>query len=136
MANINYIAVLVAAVANMAIGAWWYSPKGFGKQWMKAMKIKKKDMRKLQKGAKKAMSLSFIGALVMAYVLAIFLRFTQTTTILAAANIALWLWLGFVVTTQFNNVLFEQKPRKAFQIGAGYYLVSLVVMAAILAVWV
>ncbi len=33
--DINYWAVLVAAVVSMVIGALWYSPVLFGKLWMK-----------------------------------------------------------------------------------------------------
>ena len=33
--DINWWAVLAAAVINMVIGAIWYSPSGFGKPWMK-----------------------------------------------------------------------------------------------------
>lgn len=33
--NINWLPVLVAAIANMAIGGFWYSPVLFAKQWMK-----------------------------------------------------------------------------------------------------
>ena len=32
--NINYIAVLVGIIINMALGALWYSGIAFGKQWM------------------------------------------------------------------------------------------------------
>ena len=34
--DVNYLAVLVAAIINMVIGSIWYSPSmGFGKSWMK-----------------------------------------------------------------------------------------------------
>ena len=54
MPEINLIAVLLAAVAMMAVGFFWYSPKGFGKQWMqlsgitpdKISEAKKKGMGK------------------------------------------------------------------------------------------
>lgn len=32
--SINYLAVVVAAVVSMGLGAFWYSPLGFGKMWM------------------------------------------------------------------------------------------------------
>src|SRR3989337_3239270 len=33
--SVNYLAVVVAAVASMIIGAIWYSPRVFGKMWMR-----------------------------------------------------------------------------------------------------
>jgi hypothetical protein len=32
--DINYVAVFVAALASMIIGAAWYSPILFGKEWI------------------------------------------------------------------------------------------------------
>ena len=34
--ELNYLAILVAAAANMVVGALWYSPFLFGSIWRKA----------------------------------------------------------------------------------------------------
>lgn len=60
--HINYLAVLVAAVLNMAIGALWYSPVLFAKPWMKAIGKSMKDMGKPGPGY----ALTTLGSLVMA----------------------------------------------------------------------
>lgn len=49
--NINFLAVLVSALASFAIGSLWYSPLLFGKAWQKAVgltdeKIKSSNMIK------------------------------------------------------------------------------------------
>lgn len=46
-----------------------------------------------------------------------------------------WIWLGFVVPVMAGDTLFAKKPMGLLWIGAGYYLVQLLVMGAILAVW-
>ena len=33
--EVNYISILLAAVASMALGFLWYGPYVLGKQWMK-----------------------------------------------------------------------------------------------------
>ena len=68
--DINYWAVLVAAIAQFVIGMAWYSPMLFGKTWMKEMGLTDKDMKaSKEKGMMKEMVIALISALVMAYVL-------------------------------------------------------------------
>ena len=135
--DINYLAVLVATVAAMVIGAIWYAPKVLGNLWMKelGMGATPEDREKMRKGAAKAYAGMFIAALVTSYVLAHFVDYTNATTALNGAVTALWLWLGFVATVIFGQVLFEKRSLTLFAIGAGYQLVNLVVMGIILAVW-
>ena len=42
------------------------------------------------------------------------------------------LWLGFVATTKFNSVVFEQRSTMYWVIDGGYHLVSMVTMGAII----
>ena len=37
---VNFIAVIGSAVVRIAIGMFWYSEAGFGKQWKKISKVK------------------------------------------------------------------------------------------------
>ena len=94
------------------------------------------ELEEMKKGAPRAYALSFLGAVVMSYVLAHIADYTQVTTVAAGAQAGFWLWLGFVVTTNLASVVFEGRPTGLYLINAGYYLVTLVVMGAILAVWV
>jgi hypothetical protein len=45
-------------------------------------------------------------------------------------------WLGFMMPLNIGAYLWENKPFKLFALNTAHYLVSLIVMAAILAVWV
>ena len=133
--NINYWAVLVAAVANMALGALWYSPLLFAKPWIAAMGASDEEMEEMKKRAPRAYILSFVAAFIMSFVLAHFVDYTRATTIAQGAQAGFWPWLGFVVTTGSAAVLFEGRPTKLWLINSGYYLVALLVMGVILAVW-
>ena len=130
---INYLAVIVAAVINMVIGFAWYSQSMFGKQWMALMGKSAADL----KGGMKPSTypLMTLSALVMAYVMANVVGWAGASTIGEGLMVGFWVWLGFVVTTSSANVLFEQRPKGLFYITVGYYLVSLVIMGALLAVW-
>ena len=66
----NYLAILVAAVAGMIVGALWYSPLLFGNVWMKLMGLGRKQLQAAKKkGMGKSYFLSFVALLVMAYVI-------------------------------------------------------------------
>ena len=135
-ADINYLAVIVVAAVNMGLGAFWYSMSGFGKQWMKLSGITKEDIEKAKKaGMSKSYAISTAGSLVMAYVLSYIVDFSQTQTIIAGMLSGFWVWLGFVATVLLGSVLWENKSWNLYAINTCYYLVSLIIMGAILAIW-
>lgn len=137
--NINYVAVLVAAIANMALGFLWYSPFMLGKPWMKLMGYHmhdKEQMEKMKKEAMPAYAGSMIASLVMAYVLVNFIHFAVAKTALEGATIGFWAWFGFVGTTSLTGALFNKKSISLWAIDSGYFLVALLIMGAILAAWV
>lgn len=134
--TINYWAVLVSAIASMAIGMFWYSPAVFGKAWMKGMKFKKSDMKKMHLTPGAAMAFGFAASLLTMFVLAIFMQYTQVTTIVHGMTISFWVWLGFVMPVVLGGTLWENKPWKVFLIGASYQLVNFLVAGAILGAWI
>ena len=133
--EINYWAVLVAAVSNMIIGSIWYGPL-FGKLWMKHMGHSAEKMNELKKRSMgKLYFVAFIGSFVMAYVLAHFAAVWGVGDVMGAVQLAFWIWLGFVATVVLSSVLWEGKSVTLYILNIAYYLVVLKVMAIILVVW-
>lgn len=131
--SVNYLAVLVGAVAAMGIGALWYSPLLFGKQWMALLG---KTMATIDKSkANRAYGITAVMALLTSYVLAHIVAYTKADTLALGLQAGFWVWLGFVATTMATTMLFEDRPVKLYLINAGYHLVNLLVMGAILASW-
>jgi hypothetical protein len=136
--GVNLLAVLVAAIATMILGFVWYSPALFARPWMNLMgyaagdKAKQDEMRK---GAGKLYTLSFIASLVAAFVLDKVLSITTIHSAVYGMKIAVALWLGFVTTVQFTDMLFSRRPAKLYLINTGYQLVCYLAMGAILAAW-
>ncbi len=128
--SINYVSIIVAAVAAMAIGAAWYSPILFAKQWMKLVDKSEAD---LKKNANQGYLLTAVAWLVVAYILAHFVSYTNADTISTGAITGFWAWLGFVATTGAINTAFSGRPWKLWLIDNGYHLVALIVMGAIIA---
>lgn len=135
--SINYLAVFLAAVAYMVVGMVWYGPL-FGKQWKNLMGLNDQTMKQMKMTPLQAMIGGFITALIMAFVLAhdAFVWGTffngAVSPIVFALQLAFWIWLGYVATTQAGSVLWEGRSWKLFFINASNTLVSLVAMALVL----
>jgi hypothetical protein len=66
--DLNWGAVLVAALVTMVLGSVWYSRMLFAKQWVKLTGRKLEDMR--GSGAGPGYLVAAIGAFLMSFVLA------------------------------------------------------------------
>lgn len=135
--EVNYVAILLAGVATMALGFLWYHPVMFGKPWMKLMGHTPESLKKDQKAMGKLYALSFVASLVTAYVLfhvmALSENFFHYPLLQTGLTSAFWMWLGFVLPVQFTDTIFSHKKWHLLAINTGYQLASLIVMGVILA---
>ena len=127
--DINYGAVVAAAVINMVVGAVWYSPLLFAKPWMKATGKKMGEVGNPGPGY----VLTTVGSLIIAFVMAYLIDQLKIEGFLAGAMIGLVAWVGFVLPTHGANYIFEGRPLKLFNINVGYSLVSFVIMGGVIA---
>lgn len=132
VSDINFLAVVVSALAAMAIGMLWYSPALFAKPWMKAVGKKSEDLG----GSNTGYAFSAMTALVTAYILAHIIDYTGSVTLLQGLVTGFWIWLAFVAPAIGVDIVYSARPRELFYINAGYHLAYLLVMGAILSVWV
>ncbi|MDF2379185.1 MAG: DUF1761 domain-containing protein [Candidatus Gracilibacteria bacterium] len=127
--EISYLPIIAAAVVHFVIGMLWYSPLLFVKPWAKEAGISEADMNKKEGMAITLMS-ALASSLVMAYVLMKFLP--AGGDLKAALKVGAWLWLGFFATSQLGSVLWMKKSLQFYAINAGYWLVSLLAISAVL----
>jgi hypothetical protein len=129
---INYLAVIVCALANLALGALWYSPVLFYKGWLNETGLSEAQLAKSNPA--KTYGLAFLFALVMSYNLAFFLGDANTTATWGAMAGFLagfgWSTLIFAVIA-----LFEQRSWKYIFINGGYITVYFTLIGFILGVW-
>lgn len=132
---VNYLAVIVATIAQFIIGAVWYSVL-FGKVWMKIHdcdKLSEAELKKMQKQMMPFYGVQFVMTLITTVILAIFLSYVPDWNYYALAG---FLWLGFVLPTQVSGVIFGNTESKwivkKIAIQAGMSLVGLEVAAIIL----
>ena len=139
MVPVNYLAVLAAAVLAMGIGAVWYGPL-FGKKWQELLGMTKEKVEQARaKGVAKSYVLMFVGSLLMSYVLDHALIFAsaylKASGVGAGVEVGIFNWLGFIAPVTLGVVLWEGKSWKLWLINNGYYLVTLVLMGILLALW-
>ena len=127
--QINYLAVGVAAIAGFLLGWGWYS--AFGNLWMAGLGKSKEDCKD-----KKPSPLPFIivaiACLVMAYMLAGLMGHLANVTVRGGLISALFVWIGFVLTTVASNHAFEGIKPIVTAIDAGHWLAVLLLMGAII----
>ena len=136
--NVNYLAIVVAAVASMVVGFVWYGVL-FKKRWMSLMGLTSDSMANMKMTANQAYMWQFVASLVMAYVLAHSLLFANAYlnvgAIQAGVMVGFWNWFGFVAPVTIGIVLWENKPWTLWFLNVSNYLVSLIVMGVILSLW-
>jgi|ERR1051326_1846102 hypothetical protein len=129
---INWLALVVAVLVRMALGAAWFSPPLFLKPWLAASGMSEAQMKA---GMPKALTFDLVGTIVMAFVLVHAVKYAGAQGIAQGAVVGFLNWLGFVAVTTLSATLHEHRPFKLWLINNGYQLVALLIMGAILAVW-
>lgn len=104
--QVNYVAILVAALLQFVFGAIWYTPV-FGKLWGKIHgfdKVSKEVQQKMMKQMGPYLVMQFAVTILTTVVLAVLLaNITSPWSVYAFAGL---IWIGFMVPTQVSAVVF------------------------------
>lgn len=134
--EINYLAILVSAIASMVIGSIWFGPL-FGKQYMAAMGMNEWSPEKqaeMKKCMPKAFAGQFVASLVMFFVFAWYTNLSNHPGVLGGINNAFWVWIGFVVPLKIGDTLWGGKWI-LFWLGIGNMFFTLLAAGAIIGAW-
>lgn len=122
------LALLAGIGTHMLLGMLWYSPLLFGNMWMRSLKRTNKDVS-MHAG-------HLIGAALVGFTIVLclghFMNALGVSTCRAAVEYALLLWLGFIATTRFSDVIWQGKPMATYLIDAGYWAVNLSIISCVL----
>ena len=129
--NLNWLAIVVAAVSAFVLGGLWYSPLMFVKRWMKETGITEESTKKTN--MLKVFGLAFILSLMASFFLAMFIGARAGIGFGALAGFMAG--LGWVFTFMGISYLFESRTFAHFLINSMYSVVSLTIMGAIIGVW-
>ena len=131
--GLNYWAVLIAWLVNVGIGAFWYSPQGFGIVWSKLSGV---DMMKIPKEeTSRAIVYVTISSLLQALALAIALNSLNVQNVGEGLIAGLFLWFGFTAITTIGNTLYQRQSWKFWWLNASFFLAVMTINSIILSFW-
>ena len=134
--DVNWLAVLLAAVGSMILGMGWYT--GLGKQWMNALGKTREELMPDGKPSPMPFIIAVVCQLIMAYFL---LLLTRTILDSSATDIQIWdavmvgahMWFGFILTSMVLNHAYQGQKMSLTIIDGGYLLGVVLVQGVILA---
>lgn len=131
--HLNWLAVLVAALAGYFPGAIWYSKIGFLRPWARELDIDIDNPPAGKNvGARVAIGLipAFAGAMVMALLL------HHPVPIHRGVVLGVALAGGIISTSFAVQYLYENRSMKFWLINSGYHLLQYVIMGVVFALMV
>jgi hypothetical protein len=126
--NLNWLAIIAAAVSAFILGGLWYSPLLFARRWMKETGITEESTK--NNNMLKIFSLAFILALIASFFLAMFIGVKAGAGFGAMAGFMAG--LGWVFTFMGISYLFESRTLAHFLINSVYSIISLTIMGLII----
>jgi len=139
MMSINLFAVSIAAIAAFILGFLFHGPV-FGKLWMKLANVHPTGNEKFADMIPK-MLWNLLAQFVTAFVLAVIYLFASASPyiggkgILGGIILAIWLWLGFLVTSSSIEVIWMGRNYKLWLFEVVCSLIVMITMGAIIAAW-
>lgn len=133
MADVNWLAVLVAAVAHFVLGGLWYSPVMFAKPFMRGMGKSEEELRSGAKPSALMFGGAFLGGLTKSASLALILAWIGDLGVAESMIVGALVGIGIHGAADATNALFEGRHRNLVLIGIGYDTAGLAMAGAIIA---
>ncbi|TXK17090.1 DUF1761 domain-containing protein [Homoserinibacter sp. GY 40078] len=133
--EINYIAVVLATLSSMIVGSVWYTPKVFGRYWMREAGIVESEMGSAVRPIIVTLIVSFITAWVLAGAAFISYSFYGGSFFWNSVLTAVILWAGFTAARFITHDQFDRRTTGLTVLNCAHELVTVVVMAVIIGVW-
>lgn len=127
--DVNWIAVVVAALSGFMVGGIWYGPI-MGKRWMGAVGITEEEIQ--QGSATKLYVTAFVLSLIASWTLAhTFATYAVDLSFSVKVLTSLGVALGFLIPAIGTNYLFSQRSKELFMIDAMYWLLFYLAMGVV-----
>lgn len=128
--NINWVAVLLALLPSFVIGSVWYTPQTFGKYWMKANGLKKKDLDKVSFA--KSLATTTIMNFIAVVGLAVLMSALVFDTVVQGAVLGALVSFVFATTSRGVHNAFENRPFGLVILNGAHDALFLAIAGAIL----
>jgi hypothetical protein len=133
MYGINHLAVWVAGIAHFLLGAGWYTL--LSQAWLRGIGKTEAQITAEQPSAAVPMAIAFAVAVIIAYAIAWLLPKLDARSAGSGAAAGAILSLALIATTLAMNYGFEARPLSLWLINAGYMVVGMTLMGAIVGGW-
>lgn len=131
--EVNWLAVVLAALSTMVVGSIWYTPKVFGETWMRLVKL---DRKKARSNAMRpiviTLVVSFVSAYVLAHVAYLSNAFFGNSFLQDSLSTAFWLWLGMTAARMITHDAFEGRPGQLTALNVAHEFVTFMVMGLVI----
>ena len=131
ISQINWLAVLLAFIASMAIGFVWYMPAVLGNRWMAAIGKTEEDLKNIGGGAGIWVPM-MVAAALTAILLAVLISKLGLDNAVAGGWFALVMALVFRAGGHVIHNGFAGRPAAVTLIDSGHDLVAVTVAGAII----
>lgn len=134
--EIHYFAILIATLATISFGMFWYSPAVFGRKWMELSGMKAADAKMTTQDG----ILAFLGAFLSVLGTNSVLQFSAEITGLDEfSNIlltALMITLFFSATAKLDETIWERRSYALLAFNLTHTFIQYLIIAAVIAIWV
>jgi hypothetical protein len=131
--DLNWLHILVAAIAYFALGAVWYSAL-FQKKWIAYQKIDMNDPNG-KKGVGAIMAGSFVWMFISTLALAMLINRLGVHEIMSGIKIGAFTGICFSAAAISVTYLYIKKPAGLHFIDGLYHVVGQIIAAVILVAW-
>jgi Protein of unknown function (DUF1761) len=132
--HLNWLAILVAAIAYFILGAIWYSFL-FRNSWIRLTGVNMNDPNG-KKGVGGIMFTSFLLILLSTIGIALFLsKANVPLSWMSGARVGLVAGVCFSAAAISNSYLYEKRPFGLHLVNGGYNVVGSIIAGIVLAMW-
>ncbi len=131
LSELNFLAIILAALSSFVLGGIWYSPWLFQGPWLDSCGLTELDLRRANPIV--LFGVSLVLAFLATFALAVFLGPDPQLGIAVGSGFTVG--LCWVATSFGISYLFEQRPLKLFLINGGYFVLQFSTIGLILGLW-
>jgi hypothetical protein len=131
--RLNWVAILVAAIASFLFEALWFSV--FLNEWIAGIGRTREWLMSSGMSPALQYGVAILCAVIAAAVLSICIQASGEHSARRGILVGAIVWLGFIATSWATEYIFEVRTLQIYAINAGFWLLDLVLMGAIVGAW-
>ena len=131
MPEVNYLAIVAAAVAAFVLGGLWYSPALFGKAWQREVGLSDEELKRGNMA--RIFGTALVLSLIASFVFALFLGPRPSMPLGIGAGFAAG--LCWVASSFGMNYLFARRSMRLFLIDGGFHTLQFTLIGTVIALW-